>query len=163
MAKMVTFEIKGLQELQKALEEVPRETSRQVLRKALTDAAKWVRVAIVSLAPHDTGFLEEHFNIRFKARRHEVAASAFIGPDGKLEYPNKLPKGMSGPEKRGARRRRIKVVSVARFLEFGTGKMAPKPFMTQGFEQSRSNALQILIDGIKDALKNAVATKGAKK
>jgi len=159
MAKdAVTVKITGLAELQKALEEVPKEVSKKVLRKSLTAAAKVVREAMVDHAPKDTGFLEDHFNIKFKSHKRDIAASAFIGPDGKAVYPKQLPKGMQGPNAANSRQRTIKVVSVARFLEFGTSKMGAKPFMTQGFENAKDNALEIIIDGIKDALEES--TKG---
>lgn len=150
--KIVTVNIKGLDELQRALEEVPREVSKSVLRKSLTAAAKLMRLAIVDAAPHETGFLAEHFNIRFKSYKKDVAASSFIGPDGKMTYPKKL---SMGPQREFARHRTIKVVSVARFLMFGTSKMSANPFMTRGFEGAKDKCLAIIVAGIKDALASA--------
>ena len=42
---------------------------------------------------------------------------------------------------------------VARYLELGTSKMSPHPFMTQSFLQSREAALQRVIEKLKKGLK----------
>jgi HK97 gp10 family phage protein len=50
-------------------------------------------------------------------------------------------------------RGRISVIAVARFLEFGTSKMSKRPFMTQAFETKKTEAMNVIISGIKEALK----------
>ena len=47
---------------------------------------------------------------------------------------------------------RISVVAVARFLEFGTTKMAKKPFMVAALKTSQAEALNILTNSIRTAL-----------
>jgi hypothetical protein len=41
---------------------------------------------------------------------------------------------------------------VAHFLEFGTSKMAKKPFLTQGWETLKQSALDAIIQKLKDAI-----------
>src|SRR5882724_9751186 len=137
MPETVTVKIHGLDELQRNLERIPREVSKKILRRALRKAAKVVREAIVNFAPKASGFLAEHFNIKFKSRKADIAGSAFIGPDGKIKYPNK---------------QAMRVQDVARYHEFGTSKMAADPFMTRGFEQTKDQALEIIVEEIKKAL-----------
>jgi HK97 gp10 family phage protein len=66
-------------------------------------------------------------------------------------------KGSGGPRPRKTKKGagRISVLAVARFLEFGTSKMAKKPFMVAGFKAAQGKAAEILIRGIKDALDKA--------
>lgn len=156
--EFVTVEIKGLDELQKKLEELPVKVARRGLRTTLYRAAQVVVNAIVSLAPKDTHFLSEHFNRRVSIRKDELAGSAFIGPAGKVDYPAyasgayNIKRGKNGKARKVGR---IAVASVARFLEFGTSKMAKKPFMTQGFETSKQAALDKIIEGLSEAVKDA--------
>jgi len=43
---------------------------------------------------------------------------------------------------------RISVAAVARFLEFGTSKMAARPFITQAFESTKEACMQIIREEI---------------
>lgn len=151
MAETIT--IKGLDELQKRLEALPRNVQIKVMRGPMTDAANVVKEAMVQLAPKESGFLSEHFNAKFRAKRGELAGSAFIGPAGKMYYPNRGSKdrGVSTgkhPHKGGL----VPVASVARFDEFGTSKHRAHPFMRQAFEMTKDKALEVITEGIRSAL-----------
>src|SRR6202000_446753 len=99
-----------------------------------------------------TGFLSEHFDVKTRIASKEIQGSAFIGPQGKMDYP----KNGSYKERKNAKGKviqrmgRISVTSVARFLEFGTVKMAGKGFMTKAFEQSKDQALEVLQDTVRE-------------
>jgi HK97 gp10 family phage protein len=86
-------------------------------------------------------------------KRDGLIGNAFIGPAGKMYYPDRgtKEKGTAtgkNPKKGGL----VPVASVARFLEFGTSKMAAKPFMRPSFKQSAQDALDSLIESLRDAL-----------
>jgi HK97 gp10 family phage protein len=164
----VTVKIHGLDELQQALEELPYKVAKKGLRAALAEGAAPIQEAMVNLAPHDTGFLAEHFNVKFKMRSDSLAGSAFIGPQGKIDYPayvsgayhivrNKAGKVVKKVGK-------IAVATVARFLEFGTHKMAKKPFMTQAYETEKEQALARITERLALAVAEAAseAPKGPK-
>lgn len=143
----VTVEVKGLSELQANMEALPAKVAKKGLRAALKSGGLAIRDAMVALAPKDTGFLAEHFNMKMKINRDELAGSIFIGPQGKIDYPaytsgayNIKRKASGKIVKVG----RVAVATVARFLEFGTSKMAKKPFMTQAFESHKEAALQAI-------------------
>lgn len=152
--EFVTINVQGLDQLQEALEAAKIKVAKRGLRAALKAGATIIKNAIVSGAPKDTGFLSEHFNIKISIMRNELAGSAFIGPAGKVDYPAfasgayKI-KRVAGKAKRVGR---IAVATVARWLEFGTSKMAKFPFMTSGFESNKDAALTAIADKLRDSL-----------
>lgn len=155
--QIVTVNIKGLDTLQTKLEAMPEKLAKKGLRAALRAGAALFKSAMVSGAPKDTGFLAEHFGVKVKINRDGLAGTVYIGPQGKVDYPA----FMSGAYK--IKRRagkiikvgRVAVATVARFLEFGTAKMAKKPFMTQAYEGQKTNALNEVIDILWNAVQDA--------
>src|SRR5208337_3107742 len=151
----VTVEVKGLAELQQALEQMADKVAKKGIRAALKSGAQPIQNGMVTLAPHDTGFLAEHFNTKIRIGRDELSGSAFIGPQGKVDYPEFL----SGAYRivrnaKGKARKvgRIAVATVARFLEFGTAKMAKKAFMTAAFEVGKNEALALITNSLSDTV-----------
>lgn len=102
--------------------------------------------------------MAQHFGTRVSIKRgDELAGSAFIGPQGKIDYP-KYQSGSYNIHRRAGRMikaGRIAVATVARFLEFGTHKMGKKPFMTQAFESHKQEALEAMTDELRDAVEGA--------
>lgn len=152
MEKFIDAQIQGLEQLQRALLQEPPEKARKTLREALEVGGNVFKAAVWREAPKLTGFLAEHFNIKFSFRGSTATdphATAFIGPDGKMDYPLRG----GGYKRRGNRKiGRIKVISVARFDEFGTSKQRANPFMTRAFETAKAEALSRVIAAIKMGL-----------
>ena len=144
MPDRIEFKINGADVLQRRLEALPHKIAVRVLKTALKRAASYVLEAMRALAPKRTGFLSEHFNVRMHTKREDIAASAFIGPEGKMNYPA-----------RGRKHRTIAVASVARFTELGTSKESANPFMTQAFETTKDQALQTIVEEIQKGLADA--------
>jgi HK97 gp10 family phage protein len=151
--KIVWVKITGLRELQNALEECRDGVGKQILKQALGAGGDVVCDAMVAEAPKETGFLSEHFNKKIRTRG-ETVGSIFIGPKGKVDYPNLDGKYVKKMNSRGKMYKagRISVASVARFLEFGTTKMKKNPFMTRAWEAVKSNAMNAMIDKLREAL-----------
>lgn len=165
MSDEVTFEIKGLDELQQALEELSEKVANKGVKAALKAGAEPIQNAMVTLAPKNTGFLAEHFSTKIKMVRDALAGSAFIGPQGKIEYPAFLSGAYNIVRRKSGKIvkvGRIAVATVARFLEFGTSKMSKKPFMTQAFETQKEEALARITFSLSDTIKAAAdaAPKG---
>jgi|SRR5208282_753899 len=160
MADDITVEIKGLSELQSALESLPQKVAKHGLRAALKSGAAPIESAMVSEAPHDTGFMSEHFGTKLKINRDEIAGSAFIGPQGKVDYPSfasgayKIIRSATGKARRVGK---IAVATIVRFLEFGTAKMSKKPFMTRAFEGHKDEALANITEALANAVEQAAA------
>ena len=139
------------------MEQNPPKVAKKITKKALDAAAQLIRNAIVALTRIDTGFLSEHFNIKFKMEKDGIAGAAFIGPAGRTYYPGRgdASKGTATgkvPKSGG----RIPVASVARFLEFGTSRMPAKPFMRPAFNANAKRALDLITETIRGLLKELV-------
>lgn len=139
--------IRGLKELQAKLERMRTETAKKILSSALKDAADYMKEQIVENAPVESGFLSENFNVK-QSRKGELAAAAFIGPAGHVDYPRRS----AGADKKKGLGRTISVASVARFHEFGTSKMPANPFMRAAFYSAKDTLLEKIINRIKEAI-----------
>lgn len=159
MAEGFYVGIKGLDELQKTLEELPREVVKKGLRTALRAGAVPMSIGMAEEAPKDTGFLSEHFGIRIRVKGQDVAGSAFIGPDGHVDYPNKDGGYRERISESGKKFKtgRISVASVTRFLEFGTSKLAKNPFMTRAWERCKDASLKAIIEKLREVVSSEAA------
>jgi len=164
MADEFTFKLIGLDKIQRALEEIPRNVAKKGLRTALHDGAVPMQQAVAGEAPKDTGFLEQHFGIRLSVKGNAVAGAAYIGPDWKIDYPDagggyreKISK-KSGKKLVG----RISVASVTRFLEFGTSKMTKNPFMTRAWEKMREISLNAIVNRLRQVVETEAKAAGGK-
>lgn len=161
----VTFNIKGLDQIQQALEEIPRNVAKKGLRAALRAGAVPMKNGMAEEAPKDTGFLSEHFGVRISVKGKEIAGSAFIGPEGHVDYPDKsggyrdkINKKTGKASKVG----RISVASVTRFLEFGTSKLTKNPFMTRAWEKLKNVSLEAIIAKLKSVVEAEAKAAGGK-
>lgn len=145
-----TFKITGLAEIQKKLEAMPEKVAKRSIRKALMRAGEIVRDKIVSLAPRDTGFLSEHFNIKVRMISGYLAGLAHIGPNAKIYYPEK-----AGAGKRGGKRKAMPVIAVAQFHEFGTVKMPAIPFMRPAFQSTKGQVIDVIASELRKAVEDA--------
>jgi HK97 gp10 family phage protein len=156
MSDIVTFEIKGLDELQKQLEALPHDVMRQVLNKDLKEVGNMCRDEIIMLAPKDTGFMDEHFAVDVKISKVDVAGTVKIGAAKGADYPDTgVGAGYHQRFSNSGKRKlagRISVASVVRFFEFGTSKLSKKPFLTSAFESKKDAMLQKIISGIRESL-----------
>src|SRR5215469_9842427 len=68
------------------------------------------------------------------------------------ERQERIGKSVRRHAKKKGKRRKISCATVSRFLEFGTSKMAARPFMTPAFESTKDEVLEFIISDLKDAL-----------
>ncbi len=160
-------EIKGLDELQSALEEMPHKVAQRGIKKALRAGAEPIYQRTVASAPRyiggsdypPIGWLAEHFGTKIKLG-DELSGSAFIGPQGKIDYPMyasgafKIVRNAKG---KAIKVGRVAVATVARFFEFGTAKMSKKPFMTIAFETEKNNAVEAIATSLDETIQQAAA------
>ena len=71
MARTVTIKIEGLQELDRALGQLPKATAKRVLRKVLTDAGEPLARTARRLAPRDEHHLYESIDVSTKLNRRQ--------------------------------------------------------------------------------------------
>jgi HK97 gp10 family phage protein len=150
----IQVKVSGLDQLQARLLKLSNQDAKAAMKKALRDGALIFQTAMVANAPKDTGFLAKHFNTRLSIKSSELQGSAFVGPQGHVDYP--LPGGAYNQKinKKGRKYKsgRIPVVTVARFLEFGTHKLEARPFITQTFEGYKERVLSVVIATLREVL-----------
>ena len=142
----------GLDKLQKNMEEMSLKVAKKGIDKALRAGAEPIYQGMVNGAPRyagsadypPIGWLAEHFGTKLK-RGAELSGTAFIGPQGKIDYPAYASGAFDivrNAKGKAVKVGRIAVATVARFFEFGTSKMTKKPFMTQAWEANKDIAFE---------------------
>ena len=143
---MVKVRIEGGAQLAKALQSLPDRVSTRVLRSALIEAAEPMRDRMIALAPREPGkpdiaddiliqpvtrFRDDSDSVGDLVRVEEGSAAVVIGPTKPFFY--------------------------GKFLEYGTARMAPRPFMRPAFDTEGIKALQRVTASIWRALTKAGA------
>jgi HK97 gp10 family phage protein len=150
---MVTVKINGLDQIQRALEQIPKVVADKAIRGGLRKGAESLRERIAANAPRESGFLANHFNVKVRVMHNELAASAFVGPASKTYYPNIGDRRVGvSTGKHGQKGGALPVASVARFMEFGTSKMAARPFIRPAFESMKEAILDTVVKSIQEAI-----------
>lgn len=155
--------ILGLEQLKKALNQLPVEIQQKALRSAVSASAKVVVDSAITKAPAgETG------NLKKAIYRYRSRSGSGTGRETYLVGVRKGKKAYADT----ARNRRLNRVGKKytvqgeayywRFLEFGTVKMQAKPFMRPAFEGSKSRILDVMKERLGKAIQDQ-AKKLAKK
>ena len=151
MANPIEVNISGLDQIQKRLEELRGPLARKAMRAGLKAGAAPVLSAIVQEAPKDSGFMAEHFNVKYSTKQEGTIGKAFIGPEGKMFYPGEHARTVRIGGKT-FKAKHLAVATVVRFHEFGTRFMAANPFMSGAFKAKQQAALDAIIAALKKNL-----------
>jgi HK97 gp10 family phage protein len=134
---MRTFRIEGLSELLDALQELPKATGTNVLKRALVNASDPMVKEAERLAPHLTGTLQRsidaspRLSTRAKAKHTKQSkVEIFVGP-GSLR--------------------------AAAFQEFGTVHHRPQPFLRPAWEGTKLKMLDSIGKEIWNEIQKAAA------
>lgn len=122
--------VDGLEELADALDQLPSRVAKAAVRPALNAAGQVFQAAILATAPRDTGELANSITRKVSVKGNLDSMSVIVGP----KYNG------GGEQDPGVR---------VKFLEFGTVKMAPRPFMRKAFESSKAAATAAAIAVLK--------------
>ena len=125
------IEILGLTELEEKLSNLEEKLSR-ALDEALEEIAEKIRDDAKSLVPVDTGALKKSIRVEKKG---ELQVSVVAGDGGVIN-----PK--TGRE-----------VDYAGFVEFGTSRMSPQPYMQPALEKNRDEILRIVKEKVLEVFK----------
>jgi HK97 gp10 family phage protein len=173
---MVTVKVKGLNELQARLAELPRRLSRQVLEKGLTTGAQpmaaeaQARVPVLAVATprRRPGTVKKRIQARRVRPRSGMAATVIVGVRGLsagVVRNYKLRKAGRVVSKRGGADF-MRGLSAAdnpndpfywKFLEFGTSKMPARPFLRPAFEAQKGNAVTLAAEEWKKVILQAAS------
>lgn len=148
-----TVRVEGLKELQKAMQNLGRKTANKIAVKAMRKGGVIVRDKARQNAPVLTanspyrrpGTLRKAISTRTKIGKNGQT-NTYVWVKGLSTKQVLKFKGKTG--KVGAYNQ--KDPFYWRFVEFGTSKMAAKPFMRPAFEQSKEKAASEVIKSLRD-------------
>lgn len=138
--------VAGLKELQAALKELPQRIARNVLRGAVGAGAAVIRNEAKARAPVSTGdaraghpppgtLRRSIYQKQIRELSSAVKQTFYVGVRKGKHYRNQGKKGNLSQD-----------AYYAKFVEFGTAKMAARPFMRPAFEAKKGEAVQAIKD-----------------
>lgn len=165
-APKMSMQMEGLEELRRALRMLPENVQKNVLASATQKGAIVIRddarprVPVLQQADprRKAGALRDAVRAT-RGKRNGSVGSAFV-------YVRMLTKKAIAKFKRGRAAAGLRVKGAAnpddpfywRFVEFGTSKMAARPFLRPAFEAKKIDAAE----RIKDALREGIEKEAAK-
>lgn len=151
----------GFAELRNALLKLPKEIQGKPLASAVSKAAKVVQDEAKKRSPIRTGKLRDNV-VRYKAKKYSNAQQVTYHVGMKKEwlaFADSAKNRRSG--KAGKKYSRDKIY-YWRFFEFGTVKMAARPFFRPAFDSTKSEQLSTMQKTLAKAIESA-SKKLAKK
>lgn len=139
---LVTVDVRGLAELEAALLELGNALSGKILFKALMDAALPIQNEARARAPKS---IADHYSYKKKGKKGQKTIERTLIQSGNLRKNITRKRLKSRNEQTGAN------VGISwranafygRHIEFGTSKMAAKPFLRPAFDAKKEDALTI--------------------
>lgn len=155
--------VEGLKELDEALKELPKATGKNVIRRALINAAEPFVTQAKAMAPVRAGHLQKSIT------HSKVVMSS--GAPGKKAFAEALAKGASRKEAGAAAHAAnaeatgnvtsgLIVIGPGRhpqgiFQEFGTAHHPPHPFMRPAWEENKMPAIETIREELWSEIKKA--------
>jgi HK97 gp10 family phage protein len=127
------FQVEGLDELQRNCDKIISRTSAEKLKEVFLHGAKIIRDEAKDLAPVRTGTLRRAI---FAAPGDPRKSDALAGVSMKSVAKGGAPHAM--------------------LVEYGTSKMAPRPYMRPAIAAARPAVARIIADGIREAIEDAL-------
>ncbi|SNT76715.1 HK97-gp10 family putative phage morphogenesis protein [Paracoccus seriniphilus] len=142
----VTIDVEGFAELEKALDNLSKSAGKAVLRRALKKAAQPTADLARSMAPVKTGKLAKSVIVgtRLDGRQARIHRRMFRDDKAAVEMfvgPSYL-RGDGGRH--------------GHLVEFGTSKMAARPFMRPAWDQDKNAMLERLSDELWAELEKSI-------
>lgn len=150
--------ITGLNELRAALRELPQRIARNTLRGAVSAGASVIRAEVRARAPVYTGPVAEGHpppgTLKRAIYQKQIAELSslthqvfFVGVRQGKKYRNQGKKGDKSQD-----------AYYWRWVEFGTSKMAARPFMRPAFEAQKLAAVEAMKTYLTERIAREVAT-----
>lgn len=147
----MTVILEGFRELERALNELPKNTGRNVLRRVAKGALEPMAVKARGMAPVDDGNLRDAIMVSEKRTKRVIRANRFDRNTG-VEIA-------MGPISGEG------VLNYATFAEFGTSDTRAQPFMRPAWEGGKNEALEYIKANLGNEIDKAakrLAKKAAK-
>lgn len=135
-----TVKIAGLREFGERMKALGSDVAKKVARSATNAAAQTIKKPAIAKAPSDTGNLKKNIIVRRIPNSETKLTSEHIVTvrQGKLTEKQKS-KGLQD-------------AFYARFVEFGTVKMGPRPFLRPAFDENKTKAVDAMVKRIKQRI-----------
>lgn len=147
----MTVRLEGFSELERALNELPKSTRRNVLRRVAKAALEPMAVKARGMSPVDDGNLRDAIAVSEKRTKRVTRVNRFDKKTG-VEIA-------MGPVSGDG------VLNYATFVEFGTSDTRARPFMRPAWEGSKYEALDYIKANLGNEIERAakrLAKKAAK-
>jgi len=131
----VTLKVEGVRELNRRLETLPVKIQRKIVRQALRDGAKVIREEARRRVPVDTGRLRRTLTQR-KGKARRGSYSVVVTHNWK-RYAGTIP-------------------FYGGYVEHGTRKMPPRPYLRSALDERRDEATRVVIRGIREGIEREV-------
>lgn len=137
------IEMQGLRELEKALLDLPKRLERRVLNSALMSGARLMVRDAKQRVPVATGELRRNIRARPDRPRDGHTATVIVGV-----------RKLSKAQLFKLRKKRINTSDPFywRFVEFGTSRMAARPFLRPAFESQKVGAVAVIKDALRERI-----------
>lgn len=133
----MSINIEGAKELEKKLKSFEPKLGRQIVKQALRNGAKVILAAAKANVPVRSGALKKSLKVRaMKKRRHSYGVMVATSDDW-----------FKGEQFYGA------------FLEFGTSRMAARPFVRPAFDSEKDTAEKIIINDLRQGIEKVGASR----
>jgi len=138
------MQLEGFKELAAALRELPERIARNGLRAAVNAGSTVIKKQAIANAPEDTGALKANlYQKQIREQSGPMQQTFYVGVrKGVAKYANNAANKRSG--KAGKTYKDEGTTFYWRFLEFGTSKMAPRPFLRPAFETQKESAVKAI-------------------
>lgn len=141
MAKS-SFRVDGLKELEQALGQLPKATSKAVLRRTAIRALAPVIADAKTRVPVDEGDLKDSLKITTKLSKRQQRKNAKSVAEGKSSVQL-----YAGPS----------ALPHAHLVEFGTEHMAPQPYLRPAWDANKDEVLELVRTELADEITKAAA------
>lgn len=125
----MSVEVTGFEQLQKALEQFPKNVQVNICVGANRAAASAIAKSAKQKAPVRTGALKRSIKVIKRKTADKSVVKHVVSAGGKIKWSAKGEKHQAHPY-------------YAFMVEFGTSKMAPEPFMRPAFEEQGPDAIK---------------------
>lgn len=153
-----TVKVEGLQELERRLRDFGPKVAANGLRSATYAGAKVFLNAARETAPVRTGTLRAHLVTKRRRTPANLAKYSVVVKGAKLTYSNtRLNRRL---RRVGKKYQADGPAFYGKFLEFGTAKMAARPFMRPAFNNNTDAAIAAVAAGLRKAIDRAAKRSG---
>lgn len=151
MAERIKFDVKleGLEGIKRAIADLPKELQGRPIRNSLMSGAKPIRdhARAIHTWQDDTGFLREAIvSYPVKKNEHEYTDQVRVGVLRRRKKRESKRLRASRGRRQVRQNKKIVTPYYWHYLEFGTSRMAAKPWLRPAFEAEKSGSAKRIVD-----------------